>query len=110
MHGVSVLFSSSCSLQISLSNIFSFLSIYKNDFLRNYISYPLSIFENKTTILLLTMKSGCLILINLVTVQYLHSYESKSIENRLRRWDFDLHVSGFWHFHAKTPRGTVGSE
>ena len=29
-----------------------------------------------------------------VTVQYLHSYESKSIENRLRRWDFDLYVSG----------------
>lgn len=28
-----------------------------------------------------------------VTVQYLHSYESKSIENRLRRWDFDLYVS-----------------
>ena len=26
-------------------------------------------------------------------------------ENRLRRWDFDLHVSGFWHIHAKTPRG-----
>ena len=42
-----------------------------------------------------------------VTVQYLHSYESKSIENRLRRWDFDLYVSGFWHFHAKTPRGIV---
>ncbi len=34
---------------------------------------------------------------NNVTVQYLHSYESKSIENRLRRWDFDLYVSGFWH-------------
>lgn len=33
--------------------------------------------------------------------------ESKSIENRLRRWDFDLYVSGFWHFHAKTPRGIV---
>ena len=29
-----------------------------------------------------------------VTVQYLHSYESKSIENRLWRWDFDLYVSG----------------
>ena len=42
-----------------------------------------------------------------VTVQYLHSYESKSIENRLRRWDFDLYVSGFWHFHAKTSRGIV---
>ena len=48
--------------------------------------------------------------LNFVTVQYLHSYASKSIENRLRRWNFDLHVSGFWHFHAKTPRGTVGSE
>ncbi|RHS76717.1 hypothetical protein DW952_08730 [Ruminococcus sp. AM44-9AT] len=42
-----------------------------------------------------------------VTVQYLHSYESKSIKNRLRRWDFDLYVSGFWHVHAKTPRGIV---
>ena len=40
----------------------------------------------------------------IVTVQYLHSYESKSIKNRLRRWDFDLYVSGFWHVHAKTPR------
>ena len=30
--------------------------------------------------------------------------------NRLRRWDFALPVSGFWHFHAKTPHGTVGSE
>ena len=48
--------------------------------------------------------------LNFVTVQYLHSYESKSIENRLRRWNFDLHVSGFWLFHAKTPCGTVGSE
>ena len=42
-----------------------------------------------------------------VTVQYLHSYESKSIENRLRRWDFDLYASGFWYFYAKTPRGIV---
>ena len=33
----------------------------------------------------------------IVTVQYLHSYESKSIKNRLRRWDFDLYVSGFWN-------------
>ena len=32
----------------------------------------------------------------IVTVQYLHSYESKSIRNRLQRWDFDLYVSGFW--------------
>ena len=43
----------------------------------------------------------------MVTVQYLHSYESKSIKNRLRRWDFDLYVLGFWHVHAKTPRGIV---
>ena len=26
----------------------------------------------------------------LVTVQYLHSYDAKSILNRLRRWDFAL--------------------
>ena len=45
-----------------------------------------------------------------VTVQYLHSYESKSIKNRLRRWDFDLYVSGFWHIHAKTPRGILLTE
>ena len=43
----------------------------------------------------------------IVTVQYPHSYVSKSMKNRLRRWDFDLHVSGFWHIHAKTPRGIV---
>ena len=27
---------------------------------------------------------------NFVTVQYLHSYDAKSIPNRLRRWDFAL--------------------
>ena len=27
---------------------------------------------------------------NSVTVQYLHSYDAKSIPNRLRRWDFAL--------------------
>ena len=43
----------------------------------------------------------------IVTVQYPHSYVSKSMKNRLRRWDFDLHVSGFWHIHAKTPRGIM---
>ena len=26
----------------------------------------------------------------IVTVQYLHSYDAKSIPNRLRRWDFAL--------------------
>ena len=45
-----------------------------------------------------------------VTVQYLHSYEQKSNENRLRRWDFCVQPSGFWHIHAKTPRGIVASE
>ena len=42
-----------------------------------------------------------------VTVQYIHSYESKFIKNCLRRWDFDLYVSGFWHIHAKAPRVIV---
>lgn len=44
---------------------------------------------------------------NLITVQYLHSYESKSIRNRLQRWDFDLYVSGFLSQYDKTPRGIV---
>ena len=45
-----------------------------------------------------------------VTVQYLHSYEPKCIYNHLRWWHFGLYVSGFWHIHAKTPRGTVATE
>ena len=45
-----------------------------------------------------------------ITVQYLHSYEQKSNKNRLRRWDFCVQSSGFWHIHAKTPRGTVAPE
>ena len=54
--------------------------------------------------------NACIMVRKKVTVQYPHSYESKSMKNRLRRWDFDLHVSGFWHIHAKTPRGTVATE
>ena len=38
----------------------------------------------------------------IVTVQYPHSYESKSMKNRLRRWDFDLHVSGFYRTILRT--------
>ena len=38
--------------------------------------------------------------IPIVTVQYLHSYEQKSNENRLWRWDFCVQPSGFWHIHA----------
>ena len=30
-----------------------------------------------------------------------------SISKSNKRWDFDLYVSGFWHIHAKTPRGIV---
>ena len=45
--------------------------------------------------------------IPIVTVQYLHSYERKSNENRLWRWDFCVQLSGFWHIHAKAPRGIV---
>ncbi len=28
----------------------------------------------------------------------------------LRQWNFGLYVSGFWHIHAKTPRGIVVCE
>ena len=49
-------------------------------------------------------------LYDIVTVQYPHGYEQKSNENRLWRWDFCVQPSGFWHIHAKTPRGTVASE
>ena len=45
-----------------------------------------------------------------VTVLYLHSYEPKCIKNHLRWWHFGLYVSGFWHIHVKTPRGTVATE
>ena len=36
-----------------------------------------------------------------VTVQSLHSYEQKSIKNRLWRWDFCLPVSGFSAFRTE---------
>ena len=64
--------------------------------------------ENRKFFLQAVVTSG--ILKNKVTVQYLHSYEQKSNENRLRRWDFCVQPSGFWHIHAKTPRGIVASE
>ena len=50
------------------------------------------------------------LMFSFVTVQYLHSYEQKSNKNRLRRWDFCVQLSGFWHIHAKTPRGIVAPE
>jgi hypothetical protein len=31
----------------------------------------------------------------------------KFIPDCLRQWNFGLYVSGFWHIHAKTPRGIV---
>ena len=34
----------------------------------------------------------------------------KFISNCLRQWNFGLYVSGFWHIHAKTPRGIVACE
>ena len=34
-----------------------------------------------------------------------HSNVAKIIPDCLRQWNFGLYVSGFWHIHAKTPRG-----
>ena len=34
----------------------------------------------------------------------------KFIPDCLRQWNFGLYVSGFWHIHAKTPRGIVVCE
>ena len=42
----------------------------------------------------------------IVTVHSVHSNVAKS----LRQWNFGLYVSGFWHIHAKTPRGIVVCE
>ena len=44
-----------------------------------------------------------------VTVHSVHSNVAK-IPDCLRQWNFGLYVSGFWHIHAKTPRGTVVCE
>ena len=40
-----------------------------------------------------------------VTVHSVHRNEPKFISDCLRKWNFGLYVSGFWHIHAKTPRG-----
>ena len=45
----------------------------------------------------------------IVTVHSVHSNVAK-IPDCLRQWNFGLYVSGFWHIHAKTPRGTVVCE
>ena len=44
-----------------------------------------------------------------VTVHSVHSNVAK-IPDCLRQWNFGLYVSGFWHIHAKTPRGIVVCE
>ena len=44
-----------------------------------------------------------------VTVHSVHSNLAK-IPDCLRQWNFGLYVSGFWHIHAKTPRGIVVCE
>ena len=36
--------------------------------------------------------------------------QPKFIPDCLRQWNFGLYVSGFWHIHAKTPRGIVVCE
>ena len=36
--------------------------------------------------------------------------QPKFIPDCLRQWNFGLYVSGFWHIHAKTPRGIVACE
>jgi len=46
----------------------------------------------------------------IVTVHSVHSNVPKFIPDCLRQWNFGLYVSGFWHIHAKTPRGIVVCE
>ena len=46
---------------------------------------------------------------DIVTVHSVHSNVAK-IPDCLRQWNFGLYVSGFWHIHAKTPRGIVVCE
>ena len=38
-----------------------------------------------------------------VTVQYLHSYDAKIHENRLRRWDFRTHESCSYGLRGSAP-------
>ena len=45
-----------------------------------------------------------------VTVHSVLSNIAKIHSDCLRQWNFGLYVSGFWHIHAKTPRGTVVCE
>ncbi len=40
----------------------------------------------------------------------LQYYKSGEKTDCLRQWNFGLYVSGFWHIHAKTPRGIVMCE
>ncbi|MFR3624908.1 MAG: hypothetical protein ACLTU1_14910, partial [Blautia wexlerae] len=46
---------------------------------------------------------------NIVNVHSVLSNLAK-IPDCLRQWNFGLYVSGFWHIHAKTPRGIVVCE
>ena len=46
----------------------------------------------------------------IVTVHSVHSNVAKIHSRLLRQWNFGLYVSGFWHIHAKTPRGIVVCE
>ena len=46
---------------------------------------------------------------DIVTVHSVLSNVAK-IPDCLRQWNFGLYVSGFWHVHAKTPRGIVVCE
>ena len=39
-----------------------------------------------------------------------YSYFENDVLDCLRQWNFGLYVSGFWHIHAKTPRGIVVCE
>ncbi|RHT13458.1 hypothetical protein DW836_09615 [Ruminococcus sp. AM34-9LB] len=39
-----------------------------------------------------------------------YSYFENAVLDCLRQWNFGLYVSGFWHIHAKTPRGIVVCE
>ena len=52
------------------------------------------------------------ILLNLCPATEKGNINSRSNINypSLWQWNFGLYVSGFWHIHAKTPRGTVATE
>ena len=53
----------------------------------------------------------CVIIVSYgyVTVHSVLSNVAK-IPDCLRQWNLGLYVSGFWHIHAKTPRGIVVCE